>query len=115
MNIPQTQNEDYGFYGTVALHHDRPQALWNIAVAGITAATGEFAEDVALFLDTRHGRHFADDVVCGLATGLDDGAAVAAALDRWLGWSFGKDMARETGLPVGTPYLKALIVVVACK
>ncbi|QEY23563.1 hypothetical protein [Neisseria animalis] len=113
MNIPQTQNEDYGFFGTVALHHDEPQELWNAAVLGIAAATGESLEDAALFLDTRHGRHFADDVVGGLLNGLDGRAAVAAAVDRWLDWSFGKELARETGLPAGTPYLHGLVVVVA--
>ena len=42
------------------------------------------------FLDSRHGRHLADDVANGLFAGLSLSAAIDAAVSRWMGWSIGK-------------------------
>jgi hypothetical protein len=60
------------------------------------------------FLDSRHGRHFADDVANGLAKGWMLEAAIDAAVARWMGWSIGRRTARETGIPRGLPYLMGL-------
>lgn len=112
MNIPATQNEEYGFFGTIGLYHNA-QEFWEIAVTEICRVTGEHEEDVALFLDSRHGRHFADDVHNGLSSGLNSRDAVIAAVDKWNGWTFGRCLAKETGLPQNTPYLHGLIVVMS--
>lgn len=114
MNIPATQNEDYGFYGTIALHHN-PQEFWPLAVTEICQATGEHEEDVALFLDSCHGRHFADDVYNELSSGRNSRDAVTAAVNKWSAWTFGRRLAKETGLPQNTPYLHGLIVVIAAR
>ncbi|MFC3873260.1 hypothetical protein [Neisseria musculi] len=82
MIIPAPQNEDYGFFGTIGLHH-APQEFWKLAVSEICKATREHAEDVALFLDSRHGRHFADDVLNGLHNGLSRQEAVTAETGKW--------------------------------
>ena len=65
---PKSKNKDWGFYGTIN-HHGDPEIAWPIALNTISDATQLPAETVAAFLDSRHGRHFADDVANELATG----------------------------------------------
>ena len=55
---PATQNEAWGFWGTM---NDSAAAAWPIAMTAISDATCQPLESVRLFLDSRHGRHFADD------------------------------------------------------
>ena len=55
--------------------------------------------------DSRHGRHFADDVANGLARGDTLEGALHAAVARWQGWRIGRRTARETGIPAGMPQL----------
>ena len=62
------------------------------------------------FLDSRHGRHFADDVANGLAAGRELKAAIAAAVQRWMGWTIGRRTTRETGIPIGLPYLTGFVI-----
>jgi hypothetical protein len=69
------------------------------------------------FLDSRHGRHFADGEPANAtgsreranANGLWRGETLAAAIDaaiaRWTGWRIDRHTARETGIPIGLPYL----------
>ena len=59
--IPQTQNREWGFFGTMA-HHADPERAWDIALAFIAGTTGCSADATRAFLDSRHGRHFADEV-----------------------------------------------------
>ena len=62
------------------------------------------------FLDSRHGRHFADDVANELAdTGKSLEAAIAAAIARWQGWRIGRRTARDDGVPAGLPHLTGWI------
>ena len=60
------------------------------------------------FLDSRHGRHFADDVANGLATGRTLEAGIDTAIARWMGWTIDR-RAREYGIPHGLPYLIGLV------
>ena len=55
-------NEDWGFFGTMQHGGADPMQSWNAASAMIAAATDASPEGVRDFLDSRHGRHFADDV-----------------------------------------------------
>ena len=84
-SIPQTQNREWGFFGTIS-HHGDAETAWPIAINTISDATQLPAETVAIFLDSRHGRHFADDVAHDLATGKVIADAIAAATTRWRGW-----------------------------
>jgi hypothetical protein len=61
--IPATQNEAWGFWGTMNEH---ASAAWPLAMIAISDATSQPLESVRIFLDSRHGRHFADDVQNGL-------------------------------------------------
>lgn len=108
--VPTTQNPDYGFYGTCFDADLDAQRCWTAAVGEIAKVSRQPAEDAAVFLDTRHGRHFADDVVCGCRNGLQPEEAVKAAADKWLGWRIGKQLARETGIPADMPYLIGLVI-----
>ena len=83
--LPTTQNPEWGFFGTMA-HHADPAATWPIAMTAIIEATGCADYEVRAFLDSRHGRHFADDVANGLTRGESFDAAIAEATERWMGW-----------------------------
>ena len=57
--IPATRNEDWGFWGTMNEHAEAASPL---TMTAISDATHQPLESVRIFLDSRHGRHFADDV-----------------------------------------------------
>jgi hypothetical protein len=105
--ILPTRNEAYGFFGTMLLGGADPMQSWNAASAMIAAETDASAEGVRDFLDSRHGRHFADDVLGALADlgthGLE--AAIEAAVARWQGWRISRQTERDEGVPRGLPYL----------
>ena len=74
--IPTTQNEAWGFWGTMNEH---ASAAWPLAMNAISDATHQPLESVRTFLDSRHGRHFADDVQNGLYQGQALQDAINAA------------------------------------
>lgn len=106
INVLATNNESWGFFGTIGNHADAP-AAWALAFAAIARATECSPEGVRDFLDSRHGRHFADDVANGLAAGGDVASSIAAAIELWQGWMIGRRTQREFGIPAGLPYLMA--------
>ena len=104
--IPATQNDAWGFWGTM---DEKAEAAWPLAMTAISDATGQPLESVRTFLDSRHGRHFADDVHNGIHAGLDLAAAIDAAITRWMGWTISRATSRETGIPKGLPYLTGFV------
>ena len=70
--IPATQNEAWGFWGTMNEH---ASAAWPLAMTAISDATSQPLESVRLFLDSRHGRHFAPRDVAFSAADLWRGGA----------------------------------------
>ncbi len=68
-----SNNEAWGFFGTIR-HHADPTEAWPIVSRAIADATGCSEIGVRDFLDSRHGRHFADDVANGLFTGAGPAA-----------------------------------------
>jgi hypothetical protein len=105
----KSKNKDWGFYGTIN-HHGDPEIAWPIAINTISDATQLPAETVATFLDSRHGRHFADDVANELATGKVIADAIEAAATRWMAWRISARTAHETGIPRGLPYLTGFAI-----
>ena len=105
--IPATQNEDWGFWGTMNEH---ASAAWPLAVSVVAEATGEDGDTVRAFLDSRHGRHFADDVLNGLHAGLNLHDAIHAATQRWMGWTIGRLTSKQHGIPKGLPYLTGFVI-----
>ena len=62
------------------------------------------------FLESVHGRHFADDFANGLFASKALPEAIAATTRTWMDWKIGRLTARETGIPQGLPYLTGFVV-----
>jgi hypothetical protein len=105
--ILPTRNEAWGFFGTMQLGGADPMQSWNVASEMIAAEIDDSAKGVRDFLDSRHGRHFADDVLSALADlrphRLE--AATAATVARWQGWRISRRTFRDEGIPAGLSYL----------
>ncbi len=108
-NIPPSENQAWGFVGTIA-HHSDADAAWPLAMTAVADATGCTPDEVRAFLDSRHGRHFADDVANGLVEDHPLAEAIATATTKWMGWTIGRATARETGIPQGLPYLTGFVM-----
>ena len=104
---PATQNEAWGFFGTM---NDNAEAAWPIAMTAISDATYQPLESVRLFLDSRHGRHFADDVLNEMLRGQKIQQAIDAAVTRWMGWTIGRQTSKDHGIPKGLPYLTGFVI-----
>ena len=105
--IPATENDAWGFYGTM---NEQAAAAWPIAMTAISDATCQPLESVRLFLDSRHGRHFADDVQNGLFAGATLADAIEQATARWMGWTISLQTSKQYGIPRGLPYLTGFVI-----
>jgi len=105
--IPASQNDSWGFYSTM---NEQADAAWPLAMSAISRATGEPLDAVRIFLDSRHGRHFADDVQNALLAGASLADAIKAATARWMGWTIGRQTAKQYGIPKGLPYLTGFVL-----
>ena len=105
--IPASQNQSWAFWGTLEPH---AADAWPLAMTKIAEATGADLEAVRAFLDSRHGRHFADSVQDQLYGGKALDAALDAAIDQWMGWTIGRQTSKEYGIPRGLPYLTGFVV-----
>jgi hypothetical protein len=76
----------------------------------IAATTGCPDEAVRDFLDSRYGRHFADEVANGLGAGRDLATAIDEAIERWLQQRIDARIERELGIPRRLPYLTGLVL-----
>ena len=107
--ILPTQNAEWGFFGTIGRIENDPAAdatkAWDIASRRIAEVTEASPEGVRDFLDSRRGRHFADDVASELWKGETLKVAIDAAIDRWMGWRIDRKTSRDEGIPRGLPYL----------
>ena len=76
-----------------------------------TPSAEELSPDWAVrdFLDSRSGRHFADEVANELVRSHDLKAAIETAVDRWMRWTTNRRTAREYGIPRGLPYLTGFV------
>lgn len=108
-SLPQTENEAWGFRGTMDVHPN-PEEAWNIAIAGISAATGATLDETRVFLDSRYGRHFADEVGGWVRIGDSNQKAIDAAIKLWMGWTITKGTAKHTGIPQGMAYLTGFVM-----
>ena len=111
--ILPSRNEDYGFFRalTVCSHRDRRSVdVWTLASRLIAVAIGADSEDEMIgirdFLDSRMGRHFADDVVGNMmGCNIDAETAVASAIRRWQDRRISRKTERCDGIHAGLPYL----------
>ena len=105
--ILASRNEAWGFTGTL---NEQAQAAWPIAMTAISDATGQPLESVRIFLDSCHGRHFADDVLNEMLRGHAIQQAIDAAVTRWMGWMIGRQTSKDYGIPRGLPYLTGFVI-----
>ncbi|MDI9331469.1 MAG: hypothetical protein QM527_09200 [Alphaproteobacteria bacterium] len=105
--IPAPTVTDWGYWGTM---QDHAEAAWSIAMTAISDATNQPLESVCAFLDSRHGRHFADDVHNGLFAGAKLQDAIEHATQRWMGWTIGRQTSKQYGIPKGMPYLTGFVI-----
>ena len=105
--MPATQNDAWGFWGTMNEH---ASTAWPLAMTAISDATGQPLESVRFVLDSRHGRHFADEVQKGLYRGQPLADAINAATRQWMGWTIGRQTSKEYGIPRGLPYLTGFVI-----
>lgn len=113
-----TQNSGWGFWGTLAAQLGSREAdhAWGYASRHLLAACeGVDAESVRAFLDSKHGRHFADDVFNAYGPGgahhLDQ--AVNMATSKWKAWRVSARTARTNDMPADVArlgYLKAFVI-----
>ena len=103
-HVLPTENEAWGFYGALTRFADA-DAAWAEAFAQLRQATSCADYGVRGFLDSRQGRHFADEVLNHLAGGDDLASAIDQAIVTWQGWRIGRRLAKEEGIPAGLPYL----------
>ena len=89
---------------------EHAQAAWLIAMTAISDATCQPLESVRVFLDSRHGRHFADDVLNEMLRGQTIQQAINAAVTRWMGWTIGRQTSKDHGIPKGLPYLTGFVI-----
>ncbi len=63
--ILKTENEMYGFWGTTAIHYKKQkvQERWNEAFITLKNLSGKSDEEIRICLDSRMGRHIADDCI----------------------------------------------------
>lgn len=107
--ILPTENEAHGYFNTISEVAD-PQAAWHRAFAAIHAVTQCGPDEVRAFLDSRYGRHFADEVADFLRVEGDLERAVNKAVARWMGWRISANTARQYDIPRGLPYLTGFVV-----
>lgn len=106
-DIPAASNESWGFCGTMKEH---AETAWPLAMTAISEAIGQPLESVRLFLDSRHGRHFADDVQNQLFAGIGLEGAISAAIREWMGWTIDRQTSKDYGIPKGMNYLMGFVI-----
>ncbi len=105
--IPTTTNHSWGFWGAMG---ELASNAWPIAVTRIAAVTQQPAEFVQLFLDSRHGRHFADTVRVGLANDHCLEEAIDASIRQWMDWKIDSAAHEQYGIPRGFPHLTGFVL-----
>jgi hypothetical protein len=105
--IPATKNESWGFWGTMRGH---ASVAWPLAMTAIAEATGESLEDVRAFLDSKAGRHFADEVCGHQCHGQALPDAIANTVAAWMRMTIKRRTAIDYGIPHGSPYLTGFVI-----
>jgi hypothetical protein len=110
--VPTTENPEWGFFGTMSRQApaNPTDAIWNAALTAIVAAATCTPDEARVFLDSRYGRHFADDVSSYLLANQSIPTAIQSAVTRWMGWSITRATSRATGIPAGLPYLTGFVM-----
>lgn len=111
MTTVKTRNEYYGFYGTIHLALASADESWSMAIEKIAELTGHEHEDIGAWLDTKGGRHIADNVIDRL-NNTDLNSAIDEAVNKWNGFRLTGEH-RRNGAPACATYLQAEIAMIA--
>jgi len=90
--------------------NDDAEVAWPLAMTAISNATGQPLESVRLFLDSRHGRHFSDDVRNQMLVGKGIKQAIQGAVAQWMGWTINLQTSKQYGIPRGLPLLTGFVI-----
>lgn len=105
-----TQNEAWGFYGTISHHTQRPDLAYGCASDAIARAAQADPEAVRAFLDSRYGRHFADLVADHIHLNeMTMPVAIEHAVAKWTVQRISHATSRATGIPAGLPWLMGYV------
>lgn len=65
MKVLESQNKEYGFYGTTALKYNesKTEKRWAEALTTLVSMSGKTAEEIRNYLDSRSGRKIADECI----------------------------------------------------
>ena len=105
--IPATENESWGYWATM---QEEAPAAWAIALPAIAMVTGTELDAARAFLDSRHGRHFADEVRNHLLRNKTLADAINAAITQWMTWRTNRMTNKNYGIPSGLPYLTGFVI-----
>jgi len=100
-----TENEDWGFYGTIK-HDADPDLAWESAFKALKGYMLLDDEVIRHFLDSKQGRHFADNVSNFYVVSGDMETAVKHTVSEWNLWRISQTIEREYSIPSGLPYLE---------
>jgi hypothetical protein len=111
--ILPSHNPDYGFFAALTTCPERDRRsveVWVLASTLIAKATRATSEEEMIgirdFLDSRMGRHFADDVVGNMVgCKIDSETAIKSSIRTWQDWRISRQLERDEGIPEGLPYL----------
>ena len=103
-----SRNQGSGFFGAVRAHAG-PEEAWALALRSIANATGCSDEAVRVRLDSRYGRHFADDVLSDLLSDQELAGVIDRAVERWMDRRIDGHIEEEVGIPQGLPYLTGFV------
>ena len=106
-NIPDPTVTDWGFWGTMK---EEAPAAWAVALPAIAMVTGTELDAARAFLDSRHGRHFADEVRDHLLRNKTLADAINAAITQWMTWRTNRMTNKTYGIPSGLPYLTGFVI-----
>lgn len=106
-HLPVTQNPAWGFWGTMDTH---AAAAWPLAMTAISESTGEPLDSVRAFLDSRHGRQFADSVLNAMHSGSSLPEAIATITRQWMSLPIDPKTARDHGIPRGLSHLTGFVI-----
>jgi hypothetical protein len=104
-----SENKEHGFFKEMEYAGIGASEAFNAASKAIAMATETDGLSAARFLDSQHGRHFADDVLNAMSTSpIDD--AIKTAVQRWMDWTIGEETSEDYGIPQGLPYLTGFVI-----
>ena len=104
--IPASENETWGFYGSLG---EQAAQAWPIATRAIAKATGWRSTRSSPFSIVAMGAisPMRCTTPCSRARTLE--AAIDAAIQRWMGWTINRTTERALGIPRGLPYLTGFV------